>query len=262
MKADKEEASAPELPVVPQQKTMFEKPFLMKLSDLVETVKKIPEAADQQAFKDFYEYFDDLIARKGKSRAQGEAALKKRFRELYDKFRDAILKEDFDFLKKETVVLEKDKMKKIPLSVAYSLALEKYDEHIDTMEACLLLIFSDVCPDDDIVRLAEICSNFDPEEEEGGSVADMIQEVIGTVSNTLQDEDLELEDGSGGVNPEAMGDVFNKLIKSEGMQRSFKKMIGAFGSEEFDPNKTIQDLMGLGKKPSKKQSKNGKGEAE
>lgn len=230
-----------------------DKSFFERLSDFIRVITSVSGFESNPQMTEFLSNLENYNKKKGSEKRHLENSFRDIFESFYEKHRHFILKGNFVFLKEVDDQITLPGNCTIPISLCYR-ALT--DDNLDSFEACLFMILSEVCPADDIEEMASICEQFMVEEEEtgGNSFMSMIGSVIGQVGDVLNGQDLELEK-DGKINVQAVGGVVERLIGDRKIQDSIQGLLkgsSGSGAEDFDVNAVLENLMGLTKNPKGK----------
>jgi hypothetical protein len=244
----KEEATAePEIP---------EKTFLERVSDLLGTLRGIDEFKEHPGLINFDKVVETTNKKSGVQRENLELGMKGAFEKFYDANRRFILDGKWEFLKKDDLVITFGTSGKanIPLSDIYSHVFESNPEEIDSVEGAIYFVMQHVCPDEDLAKIMEICSEFEPQQQEGGpaNFLGFIGNIVGRVSEKVTGanaRNLETEDGQ--INTAAIGEVVQDLLGDGQINQNMKQMMTSVTGEDFDINSTLQGLLNMGKSAKK-----------
>jgi len=242
----KEEASAePEIP---------EKSFLERVSDLIATFRQLEGFSDHSGLLNFDKVVETTNKKSGEQRENLENGMREVFAGFYRQNRDNILNGKWEFLKKDgfSIVFGRSGKANIPLSEVYAFVFDSNPEEIDSIEGVIYFVMQHVCPDSDLNRIMEICSEFEPQQSEvaAGNFLSFIGNIVGRVSEKVTGanaRNLETEDGQ--INTMAIGEVVQDLLGDGQINQNMKQMMTTVTGEDFDINSTLQGIFNMGKKP-------------
>lgn len=244
----KEEAVAePDIP---------EKTFLERVSDLIGTLRGIEEFSDHSGLINFDKVVETTNKKTGEQRENLESGMKGVFEKFYDTNRKFILDGKWEFLKRDDIAITFGSSGKanIPISEIYSHVFESNPEEIDSVEGAIYFVMQHVCPDEDLSKIMEICSEFEPQQQEGGAgnFLGFIGNIVGRVSEKVTGanaRNLETEDGQ--INTAAIGDVVQDLLSDGQINQNMKQMMTTVTGEDFDINATLQGMFNMGQSKKK-----------
>lgn len=233
-----------------------EKSFLERVSDLIATLREIEGFSDHTGLVNFNKVVETTNKKTGDERENLESTMKGIFETFYDANREAILAEKWGFLKKDGCVIAFGGSGKsnIPLSEIYAHVIENNPEEIDSVEGAMYFVIQHICPDEDLPRIMEICSGFEPEQQEStpGNFLGFIGNIVGRVSEKVTGanaRNLETEDGQ--INTGAIGEVVQDLLQDGSINQNMKQMMTTVTGEDFDINDTLKGIFNMGKTTKK-----------
>lgn len=248
---DKEEVSEEE-DEEEEEQLPAEKTFLERTADLITSLRTVEGFKEHTGLIAFELVVDTADKKDGKQRVNLEEGMKDIFRTFYKTYRTQLLTGKLDFLMEEEYIIQFGKSGKafIPITEIYAGLAENNPELIDTIDGNIFFLMQHACPDSDLIRLVEICEEFNPNPQGGGGGGDFLGFVgtlVNRVSGKLKTVDTEFENDKGEINNAAVGNVVADLFTDSEITGSMKNMMKTISGEDFDPNSLLKGLFNMGK---------------
>lgn len=236
----KEEATKPEIP---------EKTFLERVSDLISALQSVDGYEKHPGLINFEQVVEMTNKRKGSDKDALESGIRKVFEKFYLENRKLLLIEDFGFLKRDGCAPFFGSSKKaiLPMSEIYSSLYESNPGAIVNIEACIYFMVQHVCPDDDLEKIMEICSEFEPQQNDAPkSIMSFIGNIIGRASEKVGATGAKgLEDENGQIDTKALIKVAGEMFEDGEIGNSMQSLIQSIGKEDIDMNSVLKGLIDM-----------------
>lgn len=204
---------------LPKLENVKEKTFLDFFTDLLETVKSIKGFDKNRSI-------DTLLKRVGKLESDNKE-LDKKFLDIFEKYKNDILKEDLKFLVRDDIVIEFEETK-LELCTIYGVIMVEHKDFLDTINAFFFFIFRSVCKKEDFAEINDICLEYEENESDDNySMNDMISTVIQKVASGVDKENLQNKDGT--VNFDGISEMVKNLMTDGSLFGDIEKMSKNFG---------------------------------